>query len=146
MIGFIYLLAIVCINWIFAYSGPYVGAVLVGTVFVLRDYVQQKYGHYVILWMIAACILSFFLASKVVAVASLTAFLAAEGSDWLVFSVLPYKFHYRVLFSSIIGVAVDSLIFIPMALGVFDLQLVAVMWCSKMIAALAVFTYYQVKA
>ena len=145
MIGIVYLLSIVAVNAIFVYTGPNFGAICVGVIFVLRDYVQQRFGHGVLLWMLAGCGLSFFLASPVIATASLTAFLFAEGSDWLVFTALPFDFRHRVLFSSVIGVAIDSLIFIPMALGVIDLKLAAIMWMSKMLAAVAVWSYYTVK-
>jgi queuosine precursor transporter len=141
----LYLFSIVFVNFMFAHTGPYVGAVLVGAVFVLRDYVQRSIGHYVLLVMLAGCGISFYMASPAVATASLVAFLAAEAADWAIYSALPFRFQNRVLFSSVIGVAVDTLIFLPM-IGVPLWPTFAIAWASKMIAAGAVFTWYQVKA
>lgn len=142
---FLYLFSIVFVNFMFAHTGPEIGAVLVGFVFVLRDYVQRSIGHYVLLVMLAGCGISFYMASPIVATASLVAFLAAEASDWAIYSSLPFKFQHRVLFSSVVGVAVDTLIFLPM-IGVPLWPIFAIAWCSKMAAAVAVFGFYQVKA
>lgn len=139
----IYLVAIVGVNFMFAHTGPTIGALFVGIVFVLRDYVQREIGHKVLLVMLAACVISYFMASPVVATASLTAFLAAELADWLVFTVLPFDFHHRVLFSSVIGVAVDTLIFLPM-IGVPLWPVFVIAWGSKMVAASCVFGFYKV--
>jgi len=141
----LYLFSIVLVNFMFAYTGPYVGAVLVGSVFVLRDYVQRSIGHYVLLVMLAGCGISFYMASPVVATASLAAFLAAEASDWAIYSSLPYRFQHRVLFSSVVGVAIDTLIFLPM-IGVPLWPIFAIAWASKMAAAVTVFGFYQVLA
>ena len=145
-ISFVYLFAIVLVNWLFAHTTPILGVppatLIVGIIFVLRDYVQRQIGHKVLLVMLIGCGISFFMASPIVATASLTAFLVAELSDWGVYSILPFRFQHRVLFSSVIGVAIDTLIFLPMV-GLLTLQAVMVMWCSKMIAAIVVFIYYQ---
>ena len=143
-ISLLYIFSIVLVNFMFAHTGPEFGAVLVGSVFVLRDFVQRRIGHYVLLPMLFACGISYFMASPVVATASLTAFLVAELSDWAIYTALPFRFHYRILYSSVIGVAVDTLVFLPMiGLPLWPLALIA--WCSKMIAAVLVFCYYQFK-
>lgn len=139
-----YLASIVLVNAVFAVVGPYFGALCVGVVFVLRDYVQRQIGHRVLLVMLAACGISYFMASPIVATASLSAFLTAELADWAVYSSLPFRFQYRVLFSSVVGVAVDTLIFLPM-IGVPLWPIFAIAWASKMIAAAAVFSFYQLK-
>jgi len=144
-----YLASIVTVNWLFAHTDPIMGippaTFLVGAVFVLRDYVQRQIGHRVLLVMLTGCGISFFMASPMVATASLTAFLAAEAADWLIYTVLPFRFHHRVLASSVIGVAVDTLVFLPM-IGLFSWQAAAVMYASKMVAAGVVWIYYTVKA
>ena len=149
----LYLMSIVGVNWIFANTTPVEtplgflppATLVVGIVFVLRDFVQRYIGHYVLLVMLAGCGLSYLMASQIVATASLTAFLAAEGADWLIYTVIPGRFHNRVLFSSVVGVFVDTVVFLPM-IGLFSWGAVLVMWLSKMVAALAVWSYYQVKA
>lgn len=145
MIILAYLTAIISVNFMFAHTGPHIGALFVGIIFVLRDYVQQRIGHYVILPMLVGCGISFYMASPIVATASLTAFLVAEASDWFVFSALPFRFQHRVLFSSVIGVAVDTLVFLPM-IDVPLWPVAAIAWASKMIAATGVFAWYQVRS
>jgi queuosine precursor transporter len=141
----LYLFSIIFVNFMFAHTGPTIGAVLVGVVFVLRDYVQRNIGHYVLLVMLVGCGISFYMASPIVATASLVAFLAAEAADWAIYSSLPFRFQHRVLFSSVIGVAVDTLIFLPM-IGVPLWPTFAIAWASKMVAATIVFGFYQVRA
>lgn len=148
-----YLLSIVAVNFTFSHTQPTetpIGflppaTIIVGVVFVLRDYVQRRIGHYVILPMLAGCALSYLMASPMVATASLTAFLAAELSDWGIYTALRTEFHRRVLWSSVVGVLVDSCVFLPM-IGLFSLGTVMVMWGSKMLAAVSVYAYYRVKA
>ena len=144
MIIILYLFCIVFVNFMFAHTGPDIGAFLVGIIFVLRDFVQRKIGHYVLLPMIIGCIVSFFMASPIVAQASLVSFVAAELSDWFIYSTLDTEFHRRVLWSSVLGVFVDSLIFYPMVdIPLFPIVIIA--WCSKMTAALSVYTFYRIK-
>ena len=57
-------------------------ALIVGLVFVLRDYVQKEIGHKVLGAMAIGGILSYFMASPFVAIASVTAFLVSEIIDW----------------------------------------------------------------
>lgn len=145
MTVFSYLITIVMVNFMFAHTGPHTGALFVGLVFVLRDYVQRQIGHYVVLPMLIGCGISFGMASPMVATASLVAFLAAEASDWLMFSALPFRFQHRVLFSSVIGVAVDTVVFLPM-IDVPLWPVAVIAWTSKMFAALVVFSWHQVRA
>lgn len=141
MVILAYLTSIVLVNFMFAHTGPHIGAVFVGAIFVLRDYVQKEIGHSVLIVMTIGCAISFYVASPMVATASASAFIAAEFMDWFVFTALRLKFHNRVLFSSVVGVAVDSLIFYPM-IGVPLFPIVLVAWFSKMVAAASVWGYY----
>lgn len=143
MIVVLYLVSIVGVNFMFAHTGPTMGALFVGVIFVLRDYVQREIGHNVLLVMLVACGISYYMASPIVATASLVAFLAAELADWLVFTVLPFGFYRRVLFSSVIGVAVDTLIFLPM-IGVPLWPVFVIAWGSKMVAAVGVWGWNEV--
>ncbi|MDR0339290.1 MAG: hypothetical protein LBH65_03320, partial [Desulfovibrio sp.] len=61
-------------------------ALVVGFVFVIRDYAQREIGHRVLLAMLAGGALSWFMASPAVAVASLCAFLTSEMTDWAVYT------------------------------------------------------------
>ena len=58
-------------------------ALLVGFVFVVRDFAQREIGHYVLLAMGVGVVLSYFMADPFIAIASATAFLISELVDCL---------------------------------------------------------------
>jgi uncharacterized PurR-regulated membrane protein YhhQ (DUF165 family) len=89
-------------------------AVLVGFVFVLRDYAQRAVGHYVLLAMVLGVIISYLLANPFVAIASATAFALSETIDWLVYTITKKPFHERVLISSVFAIPIDSFVFLWM--------------------------------
>jgi len=148
----LYLATIVSVNIGFAHTVPIetpLGflppmAFLVGVVFILRDYAQSEIGHYVILLMLIGCIISYFMASPFVAVASASAFIVSEFMDWLIYTAVKTQFHKRVFYSSFIGVFVDTVIFLPM-IGLFSWGAVLIMWLSKMVIAIGIFIYYENK-
>lgn len=113
-------------------------SLVVGFVFVIRDYAQRAVGHYVLAAMLAAGAASWFLASPETAVASLCAFMAGELLDWAVYTFTGRPFSQRVLLSSAIGTPFDSAIFLGM-LGIFSIPGVLIMTASKMFGATIVF-------
>ena len=113
-------------------------SLVVGFVFVIRDYAQRAVGHYVLAAMFAAGAASWFLASPETAVASLCAFMAGELLDWSVYTFTGKPFSQRVLLSSAIGTPFDSAIFLGM-LGIFSIPGVLIMTASKMFGATIVF-------
>lgn len=114
----------------------------VGAVFVLRDFAQREAGHYVLLYMVAAAVVSYILADPFVAVASLIAFVISEAVDWAVYSVSKRSFRERVLLSSVISTPVDSAVFMLVA-GFFSWYGLAAMVASKLIAAGVVYRLAQ---
>lgn len=112
-------------------------ALAVGFVFVLRDYCQRSIGHWVILAMLGAGIISYFMASPYVALASVAAFLISEFADWAVYTWTKRPFAERVLWSSTLGTPIDSAVFLLM-IGHFSWVAVIVMTLSKMLGALIV--------
>ena len=141
----IYIVSIVFVNWVFSIA-PLLdlgiaklppGAFLVGFIFVIRDFVQREIGHKVIVAMLVAGGLSYFMADPYVAAASVAAFLLGEFADWAVYSFTKYPFSKRILLSSAIGIPVDSAVFLAM-IGHFSVAGVVVMTVAKMVAALAV--------
>src|SRR5947209_7037935 len=76
-----YIAAIVGLNWLFEAVPPVetpFGAVplatlIVGAVFVLRDYAQRQIGHYILLATLVAGMLTWFMVNPKLAVASTTA-------------------------------------------------------------------------
>ena len=113
-------------------------ALVVGFVFVIRDYAQRAIGHYVLPAMLLAGAISWFMASPETAVASLCAFMVSEMLDWAVYTFTGRPFSQRVLLSSAIGAPVDSAIFLGM-LGFFSIPGVLIMAASKMFGATIVF-------
>ena len=113
-------------------------SLLVGFIFVVRDFAQREIGHKVLLAMIVGGVISWFMASPEVAVASVTAFAVSELLDWGVYSFTRRPFSQRILISSGISTPVDSAIFLVM-IGLFSFSTLIIMTASKMIGAAAVF-------
>ena len=94
------------------------GVLMVGAALVLRDLVQRSLGFK---WALAA-----------VLVASATAFLLSELADLLVYTPLQKKGLTRaVVASSVVGLIVDSIVFLYLAFGSLDYisgQIIGKMW------------------
>jgi uncharacterized PurR-regulated membrane protein YhhQ (DUF165 family) len=98
------------------------GVLMVGLALVLRDLVQRRLGF---LWAVAAILagsaLSALLAPASLVVASATAFLLSEFADLAVFTPLQrQRLMLAVLASSIVGLVVDSAVFLYLAFGSLD--------------------------
>jgi queuosine precursor transporter len=142
----LYIALIVLVNWGFTVV-PLVEmpggekwppmSLVVGLIFVARDYAQREIGHRVIVAMLLAAALSYVMASPFVAVASLSAFLISEFADWAVYSYTRRPFSQRVLLSSLIGTPLDSVVFLAI-IGHLSVAGVAAMTISKMLGATAV--------
>lgn len=113
-------------------------SLLVGFIFVLRDFAQKDLGHAVWVPMIAGIAVSYLLANPFVALASATAFAISEAVDWAVYTTSKRTLRQRILISSAISTPVDSAVFMLM-LGFFSWYGMAVMVASKMLGALFVF-------
>ena len=141
-----YIALIVLVNWLFtivpliAMGGgdnwPPV-ALIVGLVFVARDFAQRYVGHWVILAMVVAAVISYFMADPFVALASVVAFAVSEFADWLVYSFTKQPFAQRILLSSIVATPLDTVVFLGI-LGYLSGPAVLAMIASKFIGALMV--------
>ncbi|PZF77615.1 preQ0 transporter [Aestuariivirga litoralis] len=115
----LYVAAIVAVNWMFTAIAPwstpmgdlYLANVVVGFIFVLRDYAQREVGHYILFATAAAGVLTWFMVDPAIAVASITAFILSETADWGVYSYLRRPLSQRILISSLIAVPLDTLAF-----------------------------------
>ena len=112
-------------------------SLLVGFIFVLRDFAQRGIGHKVIGAMAVGAVLSYLLADPFVAFASVVAFAISEMVDWAVYTFTGKTLRQRVLYSSAIGTPVDSAVFM-LILGFFSWYGFAVMVASKMLGAFIV--------
>ncbi len=112
-------------------------SLLVGFIFVARDFAQREIGHRVIIAMLVAAAISYVMADPFVAAASLAAFLVSEFADWAVYSFTGRPFAQRVLLSSLVGTPLDSAIFLTM-IGIGSVTGIAAMTASKMVGAVIV--------
>jgi len=109
------------------------GVVLVGLALVLRDIVQRRLGALAGLGAIAiGTVISALLAPPAIVLASTSAFLLAELADFAVYTPLQRR-HYvaAVAASSLVGLVVDSLVFLWLAFGSLDFlagQIVGKAW------------------
>lgn len=142
----LYLLSIVLVNVAFE-QVPLVAtpigawppaSLLVGLVFVTRDFAQREVGHRVLLAMLLGCIISYVVADPFIAVASVAAFAIGELVDWGVYTITKRPFHDRLLLSSAISTPVDTAVFLGLV-GILSPAAFALMAASKMAGALLVY-------
>ena len=115
----LYVAAIVAVNWMFTAIAPwatplgdlYLANIVVGFVFVLRDYAQREIGHSVLAATAVGGVLTWFMVDPAIALASITAFILSEMADWGVYSYMRRPLSQRILVSSLIAVPLDTLAF-----------------------------------
>jgi uncharacterized PurR-regulated membrane protein YhhQ (DUF165 family) len=98
------------------------GVLMVGLALVLRDIVQRRLGPLAGLGAIAVgTLISAVLAPPAIVLASVAAFLLSELADFAVYTPLQRRrFVTAVFASSVIGLVVDSLVFLHLAFGSLD--------------------------
>ncbi len=143
----LYVLSVVAVNLAFDAAPPLTlptgdlwppASLVVGFIFVIRDYAQRAIGHWVLPAMLLGGALSWFMADPYVAYASVCAFLTGEFLDWAVYSFTGRPFSQRILLSSAISTPVDSVVFLTI-MGMFSVPSVLIMTSSKMVGAIAIF-------
>lgn len=98
------------------------GVLMIGLALVLRDIVQRRLGPKVALAAIAVgAAISGFLAPPAIVIASVTAFLLSELADFAVYTPLQRRrFVTAVVASSLVGLVIDSIVFLWLAFGSLD--------------------------
>ena len=71
-------------------------SIVVGLIFILRDFAQKEIGHKVFIAMLIGAFLSYMMANPYIAVASLVAFLVSETVDWGVYSFTKKPLNERI--------------------------------------------------
>ena len=115
----LYVAAIVLVNWTFVVLAPwptplgdlYIANLIVGAVFVLRDYAQREIGHKVLIATALAGVITYFMVDKSLAIASLMAFFLSEMTDWAVYTWTKRPLQSRIILSSLFAIPVDTLAF-----------------------------------
>jgi uncharacterized PurR-regulated membrane protein YhhQ (DUF165 family) len=147
-----YILFIVVINTLFVYlpffkihgSEFSTADSIVGAIYVMRDFAQREIKHYVIFAMFIGAILSYLLADKQVAVASVASFLIAESIDWGIYTFTRKPLSQRILWSAAISSPIDSAVFLYMMNQLNGLGL-SVMTCVKILGVLAVWYSWRIR-
>ena len=98
------------------------GVIMVGLALVLRDLVQRRLGK---LWALGAIVvgalLSALIAPQTLVLASGAAFLVSELADFAVYTPLQKKrLVLAVFMSGVVGLVVDSILFLQLAFGSLD--------------------------
>jgi uncharacterized PurR-regulated membrane protein YhhQ (DUF165 family) len=95
---------------------------MIGAALVLRDVVQRCLGKYWSLLAIAlGCALSALVAPPALVLASAAAFLLSELADFAVYTPLQRRrLVLAVVASSLVGLVVDSVVFLHLAFGSLD--------------------------
>jgi len=111
------------------------GVAMIGLALVLRDLVQRRLG---LRWVSAAIVggaaLSALVAPPALVAASATAFLLSEFADLVVYTPLQRRrLVLAVLASSVVGLVVDSIVFLYLAFGSLDFLLGQVVGKSWMV-------------
>lgn len=143
----IYVTLIAGVNWAFAVI-PMVelpggdlwspAALIVGFVFVVRDFAQRAIGHKVLLAMLVGCLISWYMASPALAIASAGAFAIGELADWSLYTFTQKPFSQRILYSSLLGAPMDSIFFLSF-IGIASPISIGSMTASKLVGAFIVF-------
>jgi uncharacterized PurR-regulated membrane protein YhhQ (DUF165 family) len=137
-----YIVSIVVVNIGFVYIPPVplLGemfppmSLIVGLIFIARDFAQREIGHKVLGAMAIGAILSYFMADPFVAIASVIAFAISEMVDWGVYTYTKRQLRDRILLSSALGTPVDSAVFL-LILGFFSPLGFLLMTLAKMLTA-----------
>ena len=117
----LYVLLIPFINWSFTWAPMWEllpgwafnpVTIVTGLVLVVRDFAQREVGHWVLLAMAIALVLTVFAAGPELALASGAAFAIAELVDWALFTFTKYKLSTRVLLSSAVAAPLDTTLFL----------------------------------
>jgi len=120
------------------------GVLMIGLALVLRDLVQRRLGRS---WSIGAVVVGAILSGAVappsLVIASATAFFFSEFSDFLVYTPLQQRrFVTAVIASSLVGLVVDSLIFLWLAFNSLEFLWGQVIGKAWMVLASLPFIYW----
>jgi uncharacterized PurR-regulated membrane protein YhhQ (DUF165 family) len=149
---FSYLLFIVLLNTIFSYVPSFnlfgepisFADFVVGLIYVMRDFAQRETKHWVIAAMFGGCFISWLLAEKQAAFASVMAFGVGELLDWSIFTFTKKPLSQRILWSSIISSPVDTAVNLYF-LSQFNWVGLVVMTCTKVLGAFLLWLYWRVR-
>ena len=127
------------------------GVLMVGLALVLRDLVQRRMGiPWVLAAIMAGAVLSAVFAPPALVVASATAFLLSELADFAVYTPLQRRRLVLAVFaSSMVGLVIDSIIFLQLAFGSLEFlsgQVIGKAWMVVIaLPAIVLFRRYEIR-
>ncbi|WP_207461768.1 preQ0 transporter [Azospirillum sp. SYSU D00513] len=142
-----YIGSVLAINYAFSLA-PHLDLIWscwAGLIYILRDMVQVRYGHWSLAAMLAGTVLSYLLSDPFVATASVAAFAVSELIDWAVFTVTRRPLRDRLWISAALSVPVDTAIFFGM-LGIWEPAVWAASLASKLAGVSAVWIMMRGRA
>lgn len=93
------------------------GAAAIGLTFSARDLVQRRWGKWRCwIWMLIASLITLIFNTQI-AVASMSAFLISEATDWIIFTLTKGNIGKRIFYSNLLGIPLDSIVFVGIAFG-----------------------------
>lgn len=147
-----YIGLVVLLNALFVYL-PYltlwgqrftIADTTVGIIYLVRDFAQREIRHYVLVAMLIGAGLSYVLASRDIAVASVMGFVVGELIDWLIYTFTKKPLSQRLLASALISAPIDSYVFIAMLGPVHSLEW-SIMTFSKFIGVFILWSLWKIK-
>ena len=142
----LYILLIVAVNYGFSVIHPieiFGGEIwppmslVVGFVFIARDFAQREVGHRVLFAMAIGLGLSYIMADPYVALWSAIAFMVSELADWAIYSWTKRPMSERIIYSSLISAPLDSAVFL-IGMGFATPIGIIIMTLSKLLGAFTV--------
>jgi uncharacterized PurR-regulated membrane protein YhhQ (DUF165 family) len=145
-----YIVLILFVNALFPYLPTYTlwgavfssGDITVGMIYILRDFTQREIGNNVLYAMIIGCTLSYALADKQLAIASIASFSVGEFIDWLFYTYTRKPLSQRLLISSLFSIPVDTVVFLYMISELNSAGFV-VMGTAKTLGILSVWGFWK---
>ncbi|MFZ2586852.1 MAG: hypothetical protein WAZ18_01825 [Alphaproteobacteria bacterium] len=126
---FLYIASIPLTNLVFTRVPPWIlpdgtafswAGLLIGLLFILRDFCQREVGTHGALAAIAlASFITYHLTTPELALAGLGAFAIAELADWAIFSFTQKPLAERILYSSLLAGPLDTALFLWGANSIF---------------------------
>jgi len=145
-----YIAFIILINSAYSYfpyatiaGAPFsMGDMVVGMIYIFRDFAQREIKHYVIFAMLFGAAVSYFFADKTMAIASVAAFSVAETIDWAIFTFTKKPLSQRLFWSAAISAPIDSIIFLSIY-GPLNAEGVLVLCLSKTLGVVLVWLIWR---
>jgi len=147
-IGFIVLLntCIVYLPGVPAFGERFSPAdVLVGGIYLVRDFAQQELRHYIFLAMLIGAALSYFLASKALAIASVSGFAVGEVMDWAIYTFTKKPLSQRLIWSAVLSSPLDSWVFLGVS-GRLHWLTFTVMTLGKIMGVIVLWSVWKIRA